>query len=72
MVSGQSSVGISSARISCCPSDCYSLAWLNIIAGENQKTSGVGITEILQAHYKTYGRNFFSRFAVLTNYSYII
>jgi len=38
------------------------LAWLNIIAHENQTKPGSGITELLQAHYQTYGRNFFSRY----------
>ncbi|KAG8898524.1 Phosphoglucomutase-2 [Tulasnella sp. 403] len=38
------------------------VAWLNIIAGENQTKPGTGIKEILQAHYQTYGRNFFSRY----------
>ncbi|KAG9019732.1 Phosphoglucomutase-2 [Tulasnella sp. 427] len=38
------------------------VAWLNIIAAENKTKPGAGITEILQDHYKTYGRNFFSRY----------
>jgi len=38
------------------------VAWLNIIAHANQTTPGTGINEILQAHYKTYGRSFFSRY----------
>lgn len=38
------------------------IAWLNIIAAENKTKPGAGITEILQDHYKTYGRNFFSRY----------
>jgi len=35
---------------------------LNIIAAANKDTPGTGINEILQAHYKTYGRSFFSRY----------
>ncbi|KAG8957383.1 Phosphoglucomutase-2 [Tulasnella sp. 419] len=38
------------------------VAWLNIIAAENQTKPGTGITEILQEHYETYGRSFFSRY----------
>ncbi|KAG8854883.1 Phosphoglucomutase-2 [Tulasnella sp. 330] len=38
------------------------MAWLNIAAFENQTKPGSGIKEILQAHYKVYGRNFFSRY----------
>ncbi|KAG0242006.1 Phosphoglucomutase-2 [Actinomortierella wolfii] len=37
------------------------VAWLNIIAAVNQKQKA-GINDILQAHYQTYGRNFFSRY----------
>jgi len=38
------------------------IAWLNIIAFENQTKPGSGITEILQEFYGKYGRNFFSRY----------
>jgi len=38
------------------------MSWLNIAAYENQTKPGSGIKEILQAHYKVYGRNFFSRY----------
>ncbi|KAF8581530.1 Phosphoglucomutase, first 3 domain-containing protein [Ramaria rubella] len=38
------------------------LAWLNILAVANKETPGTGINEILQRHYRTYGRSFFSRY----------
>jgi len=38
------------------------VAWLNIIAAENETKPGTGIKEILLEHYNTYGRNFFSRY----------
>ncbi|KZT59463.1 Phosphoglucomutase, first 3 domain-containing protein [Calocera cornea HHB12733] len=39
------------------------VAWLNILAAANQGQSKlVTIKEILQGHYKKYGRNFFSRY----------
>ncbi|KAG8703349.1 Phosphoglucomutase-2 [Ceratobasidium sp. 395] len=38
------------------------VAWLNILAAANQKTPGTGINELLQDHYKKYGRSFFSRY----------
>ncbi|KAI8090282.1 uncharacterized protein B0P05DRAFT_569282 [Gilbertella persicaria] len=37
------------------------LAWLSIIAHVN-KTKKAGVQDILQDHYMTYGRNFFSRY----------
>ncbi|KAF9898317.1 Phosphoglucomutase-2, partial [Lobosporangium transversale] len=37
------------------------VAWLNIIAAANQ-TKRASINDILLAHYKEYGRNFFSRY----------
>ncbi|TFK48577.1 phosphoglucomutase [Heliocybe sulcata] len=40
------------------------VAWLNILAAANRESPNelVGIKEILQKHYKVYGRNFFSRY----------
>ncbi|ORY03725.1 hypothetical protein K493DRAFT_311625 [Basidiobolus meristosporus CBS 931.73] len=38
------------------------LAWLNILAAENDKNAQVGIKDILAEHYHTYGRNFFTRY----------
>jgi len=39
------------------------VAWLNILAAANQGQSKlVKINDILEAHYKKYGRNFFSRY----------
>ena len=41
------------------------VAWLNIIAAANKDSTGdksIGINEILQDHYKKYGRSFFSRY----------
>ena len=41
------------------------LAWLNIIAALNKDNSGkalIGVGDVLNAHYKTYGRNFFTRY----------
>ncbi|KAG2190865.1 hypothetical protein INT46_001531 [Mucor plumbeus] len=37
------------------------LAWLSIIAYVNKEKKS-GVQDILQAHYKVYGRNFFSRY----------
>ncbi|KAI8365180.1 uncharacterized protein BYT42DRAFT_550082 [Radiomyces spectabilis] len=37
------------------------LAWLSIIAHVN-KSKRMGVQDILQEHYKVYGRNFFSRY----------
>jgi len=40
------------------------VAWLNIIAAANEQSPNklVGINDLLQAHYKIYGRSFFSRY----------
>ncbi|KAI9258974.1 hypothetical protein BDA99DRAFT_105699 [Phascolomyces articulosus] len=38
------------------------IAWLNILAYVNSKNPGSGVKEVLQLHYQTYGRNFFSRY----------
>lgn len=40
------------------------IAWLNIIAAANQKSPNklIGINDLLQSHYATYGRSFFSRY----------
>ncbi|KAJ7224155.1 phosphoglucomutase [Mycena pura] len=40
------------------------IAWLNILAAANAQSPNklVGINDILSAHYKTYGRSFFSRY----------
>ncbi|KAF8892222.1 phosphoglucomutase [Infundibulicybe gibba] len=39
------------------------IAWLNIIAAANAKsTKLIGINDLLQLHYETYGRSFFSRY----------
>ncbi|KAG8813444.1 Phosphoglucomutase-2 [Serendipita sp. 399] len=38
------------------------VAWLNIIAAANKDKPGTGINDILQDHYKKYGRSFFSRY----------
>ncbi|KAI8143778.1 hypothetical protein BJV82DRAFT_656723 [Fennellomyces sp. T-0311] len=38
------------------------LAWLSIVVHVNKTKPGMGIQDILQEHYKTYGRNFFSRY----------
>ncbi|RUS24405.1 hypothetical protein BC938DRAFT_473627 [Jimgerdemannia flammicorona] len=38
------------------------LAWLNILAHVNESQPGASVHDILQAHYKVYGRNFFSRY----------
>ncbi|KAF8505060.1 putative PGM2-phosphoglucomutase [Gautieria morchelliformis] len=38
------------------------VAWLNILAAANKETPGTGINEILQRHYRIYGRSFFSRY----------
>ncbi|KZT21614.1 phosphoglucomutase [Neolentinus lepideus HHB14362 ss-1] len=40
------------------------VAWLNILAAANRESPNelIGIKEILQKHYKVYGRNFFSRY----------
>ncbi|KIK50460.1 hypothetical protein GYMLUDRAFT_78487 [Collybiopsis luxurians FD-317 M1] len=40
------------------------IAWLNIIAAANAESPNklVGINDLLTAHYKTYGRSYFSRY----------
>lgn len=38
------------------------LAWLSIVAAANVSSSGVGIKDILEAHYSEFGRNYFSRY----------
>ncbi|EJD41772.1 phosphoglucomutase, partial [Auricularia subglabra TFB-10046 SS5] len=38
------------------------VAWLNILAAANKDKPGTGIKDILLAHYKKYGRSFFSRY----------
>ncbi|KAJ3075416.1 Phosphoglucomutase-2 [Rhizoclosmatium hyalinum] len=40
------------------------LAWLSILAYANSQTltGFIGLSELLQTHYKKYGRNFFSRY----------
>ncbi|CAO3646624.1 unnamed protein product [Cunninghamella blakesleeana] len=38
------------------------VAWISIIAHVNKQTPGTGVNDILQSHYKIYGRNFFSRY----------
>lgn len=38
------------------------VAWLSIMAAANKETPGTSVSDVLQAHYKTYGRNFFSRY----------
>lgn len=40
----------------------FSIAWINILAQVNETQPGAGVQDILQAHYKVYGRNFFSRY----------
>ncbi|CAD6897095.1 unnamed protein product [Tilletia controversa] len=38
------------------------VAWLSILAGANEEKPGTSVADVLHAHYKTYGRNFFSRY----------
>ncbi|KAJ9060513.1 Phosphoglucomutase-1 [Entomophthora muscae] len=38
------------------------LAWLNILAASNSSNSSISIKQLLDAHYNTYGRNYFSRY----------
>ncbi|ORZ01564.1 hypothetical protein BCR43DRAFT_487129 [Syncephalastrum racemosum] len=38
------------------------LAWLSILAHVNKEKPGAGVQDVLQLHYQTYGRNFFSRY----------
>ncbi|KAK0553811.1 Phosphoglucomutase-2 [Tilletia horrida] len=38
------------------------IAWLSILAGANKEKPGTSVADVLNAHYKVYGRNFFSRY----------
>ncbi|KAK0526875.1 Phosphoglucomutase-2 [Tilletia horrida] len=38
------------------------VAWLSILAGANAEKPGTSVADVLNEHYKTYGRNFFSRY----------
>ncbi|PWN49799.1 putative PGM2-phosphoglucomutase [Violaceomyces palustris] len=38
------------------------VAWLSILAAANKEKPGTSVSDVLLAHYKTYGRNFFSRY----------
>ncbi|KAI8081595.1 uncharacterized protein BX664DRAFT_340787 [Halteromyces radiatus] len=38
------------------------MAWISVIAYVNKQQPGSSVHDILQSHYKTYGRNFFSRY----------
>ena len=38
------------------------VAWLSIMAAANKEKPGSTVQDVLIAHYKTYGRNFFSRY----------
>lgn len=38
------------------------VAWLSILAAANKEKAGTSVNDVLQAHYKQYGRNFFSRY----------
>lgn len=38
------------------------VAWLSILAAANKEKPGTSVNDVLQAHYATYGRNFFSRY----------
>ncbi|KAI8333649.1 hypothetical protein BC941DRAFT_357546 [Chlamydoabsidia padenii] len=38
------------------------MAWISIIAFVNKQSPGSSVQDILQKHYKMYGRNFFSRY----------
>ncbi|KAI8342308.1 hypothetical protein BC941DRAFT_412405 [Chlamydoabsidia padenii] len=38
------------------------MAWISIIAFVNKQSPGSSVQDILQKHYKIYGRNFFSRY----------
>jgi len=37
-------------------------AWLSILAAANKEKEGQGINDVLMAHWKKYGRSFFSRY----------
>ena len=57
-VVGRSRWNLSSASLT------FYIAWLNIIAAENEKSPNklIGINELLEEFYSTYGRSFFSRY----------
>lgn len=38
------------------------VAWLSILAAANKEKAGTTVSDVLQAHYQQYGRNFFSRY----------
>ena len=38
------------------------VAWLSILAYANKERPGTSVSDVLQAHYHKYGRNFFSRY----------
>lgn len=38
------------------------VAWLSIMAAANKEKQGTTVQDVLISHYKTYGRNFFSRY----------
>lgn len=38
------------------------LAWLNILAVQDGKEPGISLKEIMMKHYRTYGRNYFTRY----------
>jgi phosphoglucomutase len=38
------------------------VAWLSILAAADKEKSGTTVQDVLMSHYKTYGRNFFSRY----------
>ncbi|WFD29730.1 phosphoglucomutase (alpha-D-glucose-1,6-bisphosphate-dependent) [Malassezia sp. CBS 17886] len=38
------------------------VAWLSILAAANRERPGTSVADVLQGHYKKYGRNFFSRY----------
>ncbi len=37
------------------------LFWLNVLAARRAESDGVGVTEIVEQHWATYGRNYYSR-----------
>lgn len=39
-------------------------AWLSILAKANEEKQGQDINDVLQDHYKKYGRSFFSRYVL--------
>ena len=64
MVSGLSLASRSLSYEPSVESDSNKLAWLNILAAANRESPNepVGIKELLQKFYETYGRSFFSRY----------